>query len=714
MIESDDGGAQVSIDGGKTWSDEDFATAQFYHVITTTHTPYHICGAQQDNSTLCGPSRGSLDISDWLEAGGGESGWIAPRNDTPDVVYAGSYGNLLTRKDLRTGITVNVNPWPDNPMGHPAGDLKYRFQWTFPIIVSKHNSDVVYAGSNVVHKTTDGGRSWRAISPDLTYHDPATLGNSGGPITKDQTSVEYYATIFIIEESALTPKTIWTGSDDGKVFLTRDGGVKWVDVTPHDMMKFTRVSSIDASRFGACIAYVAANRYQLDDDRPYAWKTTDCGAHWSRIDAGIDGAEFTRVVREDPGKRGLLVAGTERGVWYSADDGAHWQSLRLNLPIVPVHDLVFKEGDIVLATHGRSFYVMDDISSLEQMSDAVTSSAAHLFKPRDQMRLATGGGFFGFGGGSAGPVTPENAPIHPTGENPASGAVVQYWLGVGGEDVGIDFLDAAGRVIHSYTSKADTTAQPAVPNQDVFAPPRPPRVANKRGVNTFVWNMRYPDASSFPGMILWAASVTGPQVPPGTYKARLTIAGKQIATESFRVTPDPRVKATLADWQEQSRVALQIRDRFTEANDAVKDIRRVKSELADRRAKLPAPQLAAYTAIANAFSTAISEVEDSLYQTKNRSGQDPLNYPIRLNNRIGALMGVVSQSDGRPTEQTYEVYKVVSVELTERPDEASPAHERKSPQAQRDAARRRTQGDRHEWTDRLIESTFNASQITVQ
>ncbi len=666
MIESDDGGAEVTVDGGKTWSDEDFATAQFYHVIATNHFPYHICGAQQDNSTLCGPSRGDLDISQWLEAGGGESGWIASRGDDPDVVYAGSYGNLLTRKDLRTGISVNVNPWPDNPMGHPAMDLKYRFQWTFPIIVSTHNPNVVYAGSNVVHKSTNGGKSWTVISPDLTYHDPATLGNSGGPLTKDQTSIEYYGTVFIIEESPVTAQTIWTGSDDGKVYLTRNGGAKWVDVTPKDMAKFTRVSSIDASKFGECIAYVAANRFQLDDDKPYLWKTADCGAHWTRIDDGITPSEFTRVVREDPSKRGLLVAGTERGAWYSTDDGGHWRSLRLNLPIVPVHDLVFKEGDIVLATHGRGFYIMDDITTLEQMSEAVESSSAHLFRPRDQYRLATGGGFGGGGrgGGTSGQVTPENAPIHPTGQNPPTGVIVQYWLGTANDTVGIDFLDATGKLIRGYSSKADSAAQPAQPSDDGgFGPPPGPRVANKTGVNTFVWNMRYPDASSFPGMILWAAGVTGPLVPPGTYKTRLTVNGRQVATETFKVLPDPRIKATLADWQEQSRLALAVRDRFSETNDAVKEIRRIKSELTDRQKQLPSAQLSQFTSLSTPFTTQLSEVEDSLYQTKNRSGQDPLNYPIRLNNRIGALLGVIQSSDGRPTQQSYEVDKVLAVEL---------------------------------------------------
>ncbi len=667
MIESDDGGAEVSVDGGKTWSDEDFATAQFYHVIATNHFPYHICGAQQDNSTLCGPSRGSLDVSDWLEAGGGESGWIASRGDDPDVVYAGSYGNLLTRKDLRTGITVNVNPWPDNPMGHPAMDLKYRFQWTFPIIVSTHNPNVVYAGSNVVHKSVDGGRSWTVISPDLTYHDPATLGNSGGPLTKDQTSIEYYGTVFIIEESPVTANTIWTGSDDGKVYLTRNGGVKWTDVTPKDMAKYTRVSSLDASKVGECIAYVAANRFQLDDDKPYLWKTADCGAHWTRIDAGIAPSEFTRVVREDPAKRGLLVAGTERGVWYSMDDGARWSSLRLNLPIVPVHDLVFKEGDIVIATHGRSFYIMDDVTTLEQMSDAVEASNAHLFRPRDQYRLATGGGFGGGGGrggGAPAQVTPENAPIHPTGQNPPAGVVVQYWLGAANDTVALDFLDATGKLIRGYSSKPDSAAQPAQPPEDgSFGPAPAPRAPNHRGVNTFVWNMRYPDATSFPGMILWAAGVTGPLVPPGTYKARLSVNGKPIATETLKVLPDPRIKATLADWQEQSRLALAVRDRFSEANDAVKEIRRIKSELADREKKLAAGQLPQFTTLSTPFAAALSEVEDSLYQTKNRSGQDPLNYPIRLNNRIGALLGVIQSSDGRPTQQSYDVDKLLTVEL---------------------------------------------------
>ena len=693
MIEADDGGGEVSIDGGKTWTDEDFATAQMYHVIATNHFPYHVCGAQQDNSTLCGPSRspgGTIDISDWKEAGGGESGWIAARTDDPDVVYAGSYGNLLTRKDMRTELTRNVNPWPDNPMGHPARDLKYRFQWTFPIISSIHDPNVIYAGSNMVHKSTNGGQSWTVISPDLTYADPATLGNSGGPITKDQTSVEYYAVIFVIAESPLDPNVLWAGSDDGKISLTRDGGKTWSTVTPPDMQKYTRVSSIDASHFGAGIAYVAANRYQLDDNRPLIWKTQDFGKTWTRIDTGIDQTEFTRVVREDPERPGLLVAGTERGVWFSLDDGRGWQKLQLNLPIVPVHDLTFKNGDIILATHGRSFWVMDNVSTLAQLTTEVMASDAHLFKPRDQYRASFGGGFGGGrrGGGGAAAITPENAPQHPVGANPTGGAIVQYWLKSANQEVAVDVLDGQGKLIRSYTSKLDSTAyadsvrreqrnrsrmdslrvagvaddsirklvqvapdaaggiDPASDDDGFRAPPTP-RAPNRRGMNTFAWNTRYPDASTFQGMILWAASTQGPPAPPGTYSIRLTVSGKPIATESFRLLPDPRSKGVTN----------------AETNDAVKTIRYIKRELADRRRRIAADRQATFGTAAMALEQALSQVEDSLYQTRNRSGQDPLNYPIRLNNKLGALMGVVGSSDGRPTQQSYSVFTELSHQL---------------------------------------------------
>ena len=337
MIEANDGGANVSSNGGKTWTEQDFATAQFYHVVTTNHFPYRVCGAQQDNSTLCGPSRedGGISIDSWYDAGGGESGYIAVRPDSPDVMFAGSYGGVLTHKDAKTKFERDVNPWPDNPMGHDAADPKYRFQWTFPIIISPHNPNRMYMGSSVIFQSDDEGQTCKAISPDLTRHDPRTLGSSGGPITKDQTSVEYYATVFTIAESPVKAGVIWGGSDDGLVHVTRDGGKTWTNVTPKGIPEWMRMSMIEPSHFAAGTAYLAGNRYQLDDFKPYLFKTTDYGASWTPITNGIPATEFTRVLREDPERAGLLYAGTERGVWVSFDDGAHWQTLRRNLPIVP-------------------------------------------------------------------------------------------------------------------------------------------------------------------------------------------------------------------------------------------------------------------------------------------------------------------------------------------------------------------------------------------
>ena len=708
MVEGDDGGASVSVDGGRTWSDEDFATAQFYHVMTTNHFPYRICGAQQDNSTLCGPSRkaGGIDRADWEEAGGGESGYIAARADNPDIVYAGSYGALLTRKDMRTGLTRNINPWPDNPMGHSAIDLKYRFQWTYPIVVSPHSSDVLYATSNYVHRTTNEGSSWDVISPDLTRHDPKTLGPSGGPLTKDQTSVEYYAVIFAFAESPKQRGVLWAGSDDGLVHVSRDNGKSWQNVTPKDMAVYTRVSLIEPSHSSAGTAYVAANRFQLNDNRPYLWKTTDYGKSWTRIDAGIDATEFTRAIREDDEKPGLLYAGTERGVWFSPDDGASWQKLQLNLPPVPVHDLAVREGDLIAATHGRSFWIIDDISPLRQMTATLTAKEAHLFKPRDAHRVSFAGGRGGGGGGAAAVAAAAGPPVRPVATSPSGGPVVNYWLKRAGREVTLDFLDAQGRLIKSFTSRQDsataadsiarggrmrsridslvatgiardsaermvrrTTDAPAVgaagggEDDGPFRAPPPPRAPNRAGINSFAWNMRYPDASSFDGLIMWAAGVTGPMAPPGTYQVRLRVDGTAVATERFALKKDPRTRATAADLAEQFAFLTQVRERTTAAHDAVKTIRFVKAQLDDREKKLTGQAQSDLRALAQPLRSELSVVEDSIYQTKNRSGQDPLNYPIRLNNKIAALAGVAGSAEAAPTKQTAGVFQVLSAQL---------------------------------------------------
>ncbi|HEU5174790.1 MAG TPA: glycosyl hydrolase [Gemmatimonadaceae bacterium] len=708
MIEANDGGANVSTDTARTWTAQDYATAQFYNVVTTNHFPYRVCGAQQDNSTLCGPSRGSLQIWDWEDAGGGESGHIAPRHDDPDVVYAGSYGSFITRKDMRTGLERNVNPWPDNPMGHSAGDIRYRFQWTFPIVTSRHELDAVYVGSQHVHKSTNGGESWRVISPDLSYNDPGTLGPSGGPITRDQTSVEYYATVFAITESPRTRGELWVGTDDGRVHLTRNDGRTWTEITPPDMQKFTRVSTIDVSPHAPGTAYVAGNRYQLDDFRPWLWKTSDYGRTWTRIDAGIDSTEFTRVVRVDDVRPGLLFAGTERGLWVSLNDGASWQRLQNGLPPVPVHDLEVKEGDLVAGTHGRSFYVLDDLSVLRQMTDAVMQKPAHLFEPRDAYRVSFGGGRRGGGGGAGMPAgrtpPPGTAPTNPSGQNPPDGVIVQYWLAQAGQEVTLEFRDARGDIVRSFTSRQDsataadsvradqrrrsrldslraaglsedsaqalirrTPDAPAAGEEDDEGPRRSapaPRAANRRGVNQFAWNMRYPDASAFRGMIMWAGGTAGPMAPPGTYSVRLLVDGRPVGTSSFRLLRDPRVKGvTNADLVAQFTMLRRIQSRLNEANDAVKIIRHTRTELADREAKLTGEPRSRFTTLVAPMRVQLADVEDSIYQTRNRSGQDPLNYPIRLNNRIAALMGVVGSGDGRPTQQATEVFALLSARL---------------------------------------------------
>jgi photosystem II stability/assembly factor-like uncharacterized protein len=688
MIEANDGGANVSFNGGRSWTEQDQATAQFYHVTTTNHFPYRVCGAQQDNSTLCGPSRkaGGIDIRDWYDVGGGESGYIAVRADSPDVVFAGSYGGLLTRKDIKTGFERDVNPWPDNPMGHDAGDAKYRFQWTFPIVMSPHKPGRIYVGSSVIFQTDDEGQTFKAISPDLTRHDPRTLGASGGPITKDQTSVEYYATVFTIAESPRTAGVIWAGSDDGLVHVTRDGGRTWKNVTPVGLPEWARISMIEPSRFAAGTAYIAANRYQLDDMRPYLYRTNDYGATWTPITGGIPATEFTRVVREDPERSGLLYAGTERGVWISFNDGASWQSLRRNMPLVPIHDLAIKEGDLIAATHGRSFWILDDLSALRQLHPETVRTAATLFKPRQVYRANFSGGG---GTGAAG--------SHPTGANPANGALIYYWLVQPRQVVTMDFLDSHGKVIRSFTSNQDprqvvdslradsirtarndslrraglppdtaerseARGEETPPDEGPTRRPPPPRVPNKSGLNSFAWNLRYPDASVFENMILWAGNVAGPVVLPGTYGVRLNVGGKSY-TQPFVVVRDPRSHASEADLKEQFDLLMRIRDKTSEANDAVKTIRNVKSQLADRSQKITGPRAAAFKQLATDLSTKLSAVEGEIYQVRNQSSQDPLNFPIKLNNKIAALAGVVGGTDAKPTSQSYTVFNELSSQL---------------------------------------------------
>jgi len=652
MVLANDGGAEVSFNGGRSWTDIDYPTAQFYHVTTTNHFPYRVCGAQQDNSTVCGSSRGSrgTQYAEFYDAGGGESGYIAVRPDNPDIIFAGSYGGYMTRKDVRSGFERDINPWPLNPMGHSAIDAKYRMQWTFPIVISPHDPNMLYVGSSVVFKSTDEGHSFTPISPDLTRNDPKTLGPSGGPITRDQTSVEYYATVFTISESPLEKGVIWTGSDDGVIAVTKNGGQSWERVTPPDLPDWARVSIIEASAHAKGTAYVAANRFQLNDFAPYLYKTTDYGKSWTKIVTGITGSEFTRVIREDPVRKGLLFAGTERGVWVSLDDGAHWQSLRRNLPPVPVHDIAIKNADVVLGTHGRAFWIMDDIASLRQLSADVMAKDAHLFQPTDAYRT--------FGG-----------------------ATIQYWLKKGGQRVTLEFLDAQGQLIRKFTNDPDTVETGAAKSErarvDSLAAlgvmpasvegrgrgtGGASSVSNRVGANSFTWNMRYPEPTTFDGLIMWAAGITGPQAPSGSYTARLTVGDKS-ETRTFTLLIDPRSGATQADLDEQFKFLIQIRDKTSEAHNAVRTIRALKAQMAARVQAAPTARAAALRRSVATLTAQLSAVEAEIYQVRNQSGQDPLNYPIKLNNQIAALAGVVASTEAKPTAQSYEVYRILAAAL---------------------------------------------------
>jgi photosystem II stability/assembly factor-like uncharacterized protein len=673
MIEANDGGANITTTGGRVWTTEsNQPTAQFYRVALDNDFPYHAYGAQQDNSTVRTATRGRGGITerDWYDVGGGESGWIAPDPRDSRIVYAGSYGNLITRFDASTGVERDINPWPDNPMGHPASDLKYRFQWSFPIVISPHDPKVIYAGANVLFRSTDEGQSWEPISKDLTRDDKTRQGSSGGPITKDNTSIEYYCTIFTVNESTITKGLIWVGSDDGLVNLTRDGGKTWTNVTPpKDILpEWSQINAIEPSPHDPAVAYVAATMYKSDDFRPYLYKTTDYGKSWTKIVNGIPASHFTRVIREDLKQKGLLFAGTEFGIYVSYDDGQNWKSIQLNLPVVPITDLAFhkRDDELVVATQGRAFWILDDLPLLRDLKGAAPTDDVHLFAPKETIR-AEGGGR---GGGPRG--------FSAIGQNPPTGAVIDFWLKDRASDpkaaeVKIEILDASGKLVNKYSSVAPARpgtsedGAPAIDEPGAGGGGRggfgaPARVPAQAGMNRFIWDLHYPDATTFPGIIMWAGSTRGPLIAPGTYTAKLTV-GDKTQTQQFVVKTDPRLKTTAAEFSAQLSLALQIRDKLSQVNQAVVDIRAAKKQLEDYAARLKDDAAAKKVAdAARDLDKKLTAVEEELYQIKNQSSQDPLNFPIKLNNRLAALLGVVESTDAGPTKQSNVVYEGLASE----------------------------------------------------
>jgi photosystem II stability/assembly factor-like uncharacterized protein len=635
MIIADDGGAQVSNDAGENWSTYyNQPTAQFYRVTTDNAFPYRIYVAQQDNSTIRVRHRSdgnSITEDDWEETAGGESAHIAVDPNNNDIVYGGSYGGFLTRVNHANNTVRAINVWPDNPMGYGAEGMKYRFQWNFPIIFSKHDPKKLYTFSNHVHLSTNEGQSWELMSPDLTRNDPTKLVSSGGPITQDNTGVEYYATIFAAGESPIKEGLLWVGSDDGLIHVSKDGGANWENVTPKNMPEWNMINSIEPSAFDEGTCYVAATRYKLGDFTPYLYKTEDYGKTWKLITKGIPSEHFTRVLREDPAQKGLLYAGTETGMYISFNDGKSWDPFQLNLPIVPITDLAVKENSLIVATQGRSLWMIDDLTVLHQLDANTASKDAVLFKPKDAYRTKGNKG----------------RPSLTAGENMTAGVVTHMYF----KD-----LKESDKVHLTYTSKAgDTLAHFSSDAKDSKE-----KLAAKTGGNTHVWDTRGEGAERLKGMILWWANLNGPKAVPGSYNVHLNYNGTS-QSQSFEIVADPRAEVSVAEMQEQYDFITAINATVNEAHTAIKKIRSINEKLSAFEGQYKDDaSVADLVAQSKALRERFSTVEKALYQTQNRSGQDPLNFPIRLTNKLAHLNSLVSLDDFGPTEQD----RAVQQELT--------------------------------------------------
>ncbi|MEO1449614.1 MAG: glycosyl hydrolase, partial [Bacteroidota bacterium] len=598
----------------------------------------------QDNSTIRIAHRTdgfTISEKDWESTAGGESAHIAPDPDNPDIVYGGSYGGYLTRINHATGERRAINVWPDNPMGHGAEGMKYRFQWNFPIFFSPHNSKKLYTASNHLHVSTDEGQSWKIISPDLTRNDSSKLVSSGGPITQDNTGVEYYCTIFAALESPYEKDLLWAGSDDGLIHISRDAGANWKNVTPPDLPEWIMINSIDADPFVKGGAYVAATMYKSGNYEPFLYKTKDYGKTWTKIVDGIDKGHFTRVVRADPARKGLLYAGTETGMYVSFDDGASWKPFQMNLPVVPITDLAIKNHSLIVATQGRSLWMIDDLTPLHQLSDEIAKRDFVLFKPKDSYRM-----------GGSGAFKPKNA-----GQNHPTGVMLYYYLNEWPADsvaMEMKFLTKSGELIRSIDARDKK-------NKRLFQDA-------KAGMNRLNWDLRYDGAKKFDGMILWWGNTQGPKAVPGTYLARM-IVGKDSMEQEFTVLKDPRSSATQSELEAQFDHLMVIRNKLTETHEVIKSIRDTRKQIKGftnriKDAEGSDPILAS----AKRIDSVMTNIEKTLYQTKNRSGQDPLNFPIRLNNKLAHVSSLSSIGDFPPTQQavafTKEVMDHIDTELS--------------------------------------------------
>lgn len=639
MIIGDDGGAQISYDGGETWSTYyNQPTAQFYRVTTDNDFPFRIYAAQQDNSTIRIKHRSdgeSIGEDDWEKTAGGESAHIAVDPLNNDIVYGGSYGGFLTRVNHKTGTVRGVNVWPDNPMGYGAEGMKFRFQWNFPIIFSKHNPKKLYTFSNHVHVSENEGQSWKLLSEDLTRNDPDKLLSSGGPITQDNTGVEYYCTIFAANESPLQEGLLWVGSDDGLIHVSRNGGESWENVTPTGMPEWSMINSIEPSAFDEGTCYVAATRYKLGDFEPYLYKTNDFGNTWIKITNGINKEHFTRVLREDPKRKGLLYAGTETGMYISFNDGQNWQAFQLNLPIVPVTDLTIKDDNLIVATQGRSLWIIDDLTVLHQLDAAKKNAATILYKPKDAYRTK---------GRAA------SKPSKTEGQNHQVGVMTQFYL----KD-----WDKKDSIALTYMSMSGDT----LANFSTYSDKKEKKLKVKKEGNTHVWDTRGKGAEKLDGMILWWANLEGAKAVPGSYKVYLNRNGTSVS-ETFSVLADPRTEVSVADMQKQYDFVGDINSTVDNAHQSIKKIRKITSQLdAFTKQYKGNSTTADLVEKTQEMKKGFEEIEKALYQTKNRSGQDPLNFPIRLTNKLAHLNSLVSLDDFPPTEQDIAVKNELTTKI---------------------------------------------------
>ncbi|HUU35411.1 MAG TPA: hypothetical protein VMW48_15205, partial [Vicinamibacterales bacterium] len=636
VMDGNDGGGAITFNVAAPaqelmWSEQDFPTAQFYHVVTTSHLPFHVCGSQQDNSTLCVPSDtgsggfGRVPPVAPYQVGGGEPGYIAPHPSDEDVFFAGTNnGGFLTRYNKRTGELKEVGAYPRFFSGEPSKDVKERWQWTYPVIFAHADPGILYTTSQRVWKSTNGGDSWEAISGDLTRHDPKTMQESGGPITHDMNSPEIYATIYSLAPGKKDVNVIWAGSDDGIVHVTRDGGRNWTNVTPPEMPDLGRVSQLDGSTFDNGTAYMAVKKMLLGDQSPHIFRTRDFGASWSKIVTGIPANDYVHTVREDPARQGLLYAGTQHGVYVSFDDGGRWQKFNNGLPDVPVTDLWVTGTSLAIGTHGRSFYVMDNLTTLRQFAGGLGDVV--LFEPPQTIRGL-------------------------------DRVLIDYYLKAQPKTLTLDILDAQGRTVRSFNG--EPPRKPGEDGEGEGGRRGPQRtVPMAAGMNRASWDLSSQPIVAFPGMILWGATQNGPTVLPGRYQVRLTADGVS-QTQPLSITKHPRRDISDADLQFQWDLATKIRDKVDEANLAVVNIRRIKKEAEEKSKDAPKEVVAA----AETLASNLSAVEGDVYQVKNQSGQDPLNFPIKTNNRLASLLRVAITGEGRPTSNVEPIFEELAAEL---------------------------------------------------